>query len=116
MNIEGEIMRTLILIILSVCWLLSCEHVHVEVGVDAPYTYELCETVIVTEYDIIERECVGVHSHHQSDYCVDLIDEFIYEYPELHCVVGTGYSYVGLELTHEHLYSYRDGAIDWDLH
>ncbi len=107
-------MKIVIFLILCLSLLISCEHVVVDVGVTSPYTYEVCETVLVTEYDVIERECAEVHSHHDVDYCVDLIDEFVYEYPEMECIVGDyyGYSYVGLHLTHDYLFTMRESLVD----
>mgnify|MGYP000748514755 CR=1 FL=1 len=108
-------MAKLLLLCIFLLSLFSCEGVYYEVGVEAgsPYTYEICDTTWVSEYDIIERECVTVYSDNDVDYCVDLIDEYVSTYPEIECVVGDslGYSYTGLHLTVNHLYDIRDGLV-----
>lgn len=109
-------MAKLLLLCIFLLSLLSCEGVYYEVGVDVgspPYSYEICDTTWVSEYDIIERECVAVYSENEIDYCVDLIDEYVTTYPEIECVVGDslGYGYTGLHLTVDHLHTIREDLI-----
>lgn len=108
-------MAKLLLLCIFLLSLFSCEgaYYEVEVGVESPYTYEICDTTWVSHYDVIEEECVAVYSDNDIDYCVDLIDEYVTTYPEIECVVGdsSGYSYTGLHLTIDHLHTIREDLV-----